>query len=122
MSLVCKSKFTISMCPKDEKERKKYFFRFSPDFTHFSLNYSGWEKKTSLSNLAKIAYQFFSQTHIFFKTSGIFKIFFRECNLPYGLLPNQISSSHHIISTPQIKYTKKKTSLSSVNVTLKTLL
>ena len=122
MSLVCKSKFTIIMCPKDKKERKNYFSRFSPDFTHFSLKHSGWKKNLSLSNLAKIACQFFSQTHIFFKTSGIFKIFFRECNLPFGLLPNQISSSHHIISTPQIKYTKKNPTLSSVNMTLKTLL
>ena len=110
------------MCQKDEKENFKKYSRFSPDFTHFSLKHNGYKKKTSLSNSRKIACWFFSKVHNFLKMWWKSNIFSRGHSTSLELLWNKKSWWSYLTSAPQIKKTKKKTSLSTVQMTLKTLL
>ena len=108
---------------KRRKINFKFFSRFSPDFIHFSLKHNGCKKKPSVSNSRKIACWFFSKVHNFFKTWWKSNIFSRGYSTFLELLWNKMSWWSYLISAPQIKKTKKKNpSVSTVQMTLKTLL
>ena len=104
------------------RKRKLKKFRFSPDFTHFSLKHNGYKKKTSLSNSRKIACWFFSKVHNFLKMWWKSNIFSRGHSTSLELLWNKKSWWSYLTSAPQIQKTKKNLSLSTVQMTLKTLL
>ena len=119
----CKGTFTISMCQKDEKENLKKYFRFSPDFTHFSLKHNGCRKKTHLLAIHEKSLVDFFQKSTTFSKCDENQIFFREgiahpLNF-FGIKSHDDPTSHRHLRS---KRPKKNPSLSTVQMTLKTLL